>query len=259
MKGIKSWKYILGLIARGFESQVQELGLDSRGKDLEIKEWHGNIPEREGNSSGGWGRQLVRTERMVSGSQKAPADCGPAQPYLVPRTPGRISRGSYHGSTTKHKHQGSFQGIFPDLSGKSRLRMLWQGNTQDLKAQVRKSYLQAKRVRDPSELSAQALLLSRDVCCASTLSSWKQINSNCDLVKACFSEESWHMPAASINKQRYLWTLNVSAIFSKHTHLLVMNLNGLYYLIKKEKSGERRCMNIISKALLLKWSTVVSL
>ena len=38
MKGIKSWKYILGLIARGFESQVQELGLDSRGKDLEIKE-----------------------------------------------------------------------------------------------------------------------------------------------------------------------------------------------------------------------------
>lgn len=95
-----------------------------------------------------------------------------------------------------------------------------KGNTQDLKTQVRKSYLQAKRVRDPSEWSAQALVFSRDVWCASTLSSWKQINSNCDPVKVCFSGESWNMPAASINKQRYLWILNVSAIFSKHTHLL---------------------------------------
>ena len=95
-----------------------------------------------------------------------------------------------------------------------------KGNTQDLKTQVRKSYLQAKRVRDPSEWSAQALVFSRDVWCASTLSSWKQINSNCDPVKVCFSGESWNMPAASINKQRYLWTLNISAIFSKHTHLL---------------------------------------
>lgn len=166
------------------------------------------------------GKRAGENREDGCGSQKAPADCGPAQLSVVPMTPGRTSQGSYHGSTTKHKHQVSFQGIFSDLPGKSRLRMLWQGNTQDLKAQVRKSYLQAKRVRDPSELSAQALLLSRDVCCASTLSSWKQINSNCDLVKACFSGESWHMPAASINKQRYLWTLNVSAIFSKHTHLL---------------------------------------
>ena len=84
MKGIKSWKYILGLIARGFESQVQELGLDSRGKDLEIKEWHGNIPEREGNSSGGWGRELVRTERMVVGHRRLQQTVGQHSPPLSP-------------------------------------------------------------------------------------------------------------------------------------------------------------------------------